>query len=527
MRRFGIFLILVFMLASCGSRAASPTPAATAIPKPRPTPTPLRQPTEATADCPLTSPPASPVHNLQDLLPDCNYAAWFETNTGYEPDDGYFAGYAFLPWDGDLYLGFGKARPAEANGSLFARFRNRSLSAIYQPSEQGFIDMTPDWSQPLIHIPGPDPTDPAEPGGSQWDWGNTYVFDPATDAMTKHRNLPNVIHTWGLESIPAGLYAAVSSHMGDYETWTGEVFRSQDEGESWERMANKDAGVGDYRTYDIISFRDNLYVIWNDSLNEPCGLAKSKDGGITWTRLLEFSGYVNCRSRLTIYKNQLIALASARDGILALQPGGRVTTHIFPDFHAQDWVYNPFAIDAQNRLYLVTEDNRILRTNDLSTGEWETMAASDRDFITLAYWPDRDRIVAGDRGVMGRSWLLDPKAAPVTPPPSPEPAITLEGDDAVLAWSAAPGLSYRIYRGDQPDFTPPIQYLYDTAESPWRDAGAAAAPGAFFYEVRSQNAAGDISAPSPTLGLFTYALEPAPAPASSAFLPMLEIGKGK
>lgn len=507
MRLFGISLFLTFLLVSCSSQPVSSFPPPTTNSKPHPTPTPLHQPTEATANCPLTAPPAPSVHNLQDLLPGCDYAAWFESNTGYEPDDSYFAGYAFLSWDTELYLGFGKARPAEASGALFARFRNHNLSAIYQPSEQGFIDMIPDWNRPLIHIPGPDPTDPAEPEGSQWDWGNTYVFDPTTDAMTKHRNLPDVIHTWGLESTPAGLYAAVSAHMGDYETWTGEVFRSQDDGETWEKMADKDDGVGSYRTYDIITFNNKLYVIWNDNYGEPCGLAASEDGGSTWPRLPEFTGYVNCRARLTIYKNQLLVLASARDGILALNPDGQVSTYIFPDFRVQDWVYHPFAVDEQERLYLVTEDNRILRTHDLQANSWETMVASDRDFITLAYWPERQQVVIGDRGVMGRVWLLDIRSQPVTQPLPPEVTIAIDGEDVVLSWSGNPSLTYRVYRNGQPDFTPPIQFLFDITEvSTWRDVGAAAQSEPRYYEVRSQNPAGDISAPSPTLGFFAFPL---------------------
>jgi hypothetical protein len=496
-------LIIAFLAVSCGSK-----PFKRFVQPPQPTPTPIRQPTQATADCTPTSVNAPPVHNLQELLPGCDYPTWFEDNTGYAADPAYFASYAFLPDGQTLYLGFGKARPAEANGALFSKYENTTLTAIYQPSEQGFIEMTHDIAEPVIHIPGPDPTDPAPPdGGSQWDWGNTYVYTPTTQLMTKHRNLPNVIHTWGLESTSDGLYAAVSSHMGDYETWTGEVFRSQDGGESWTRMANKDAGVGDYRTYDIIQFNNKLYVIWNDALNDPCGLAESADGGTTWTRLPDFSGLTYCRSRLIIYNNQLLALASARDGILALDTNGNVTTHIFPGFRAQDWSYNAFAIDAQNRLYTLTEDNRILRTADLTN--WETMAASDRDFMAIAYWPAQDQIVIADRGTAGRIWLLNSTAATVNQPPAPDPTISLDGADVVLAWSDSPGLTYRIYRNDSPDFTPPIQFFHaGVAQSPWRDSGVASAPGAFYYEVRSQNATGDISGPSQTLGLFSYELVP-------------------
>ena len=518
MHKLSAFLILVFMLLSCGDRTATTT-ASTATAH-LITPTPLLHQPGAPERCPPTAPTAPPVHNLQDLLPGCDYGTWFENNTGNEIDDAYFASYAMLPWEGQLYQGFGAARPAEKDGSLFALFQNNSLTAIYQPSEQGFIGMTPDWSQPIIHIPGPDPTDPANAGNSQWDWGNTYVYTPTTRIITKHRNLPNVIHTWGLISTPEGLYAAVSSHMGDYETWTGEVFRSQDNGATWKRIANKEAGVGDYRTYDIIDFHEKLYVVWNDELNEPCGLAESADGGRSWKRLPQFSGYTHCRNRLIIYDDQLIVLSSARDGILALHPDGNITIHRFPGFRAQDWAYNPFTIDAENRLYLVTEDNRILRTDDLASGRWETLVASDRDFITLAYWPDRDRIVVADRGSMGRVWLLNPDTPPVIPPKAPLPNIVIEGNDIVLTWPTTSGFTYRIYRGNKPDFTPPVQYLYDSIkENIWRDSGVASRPGAFFYEVRSESSSNDISAPSPTLGVFTYPLE-SPTP-RTIYLPRL------
>jgi len=492
-------LVFSFLVVSCGSL----------IGRERPTPTPLTQPTAATADCPVTTTVVSPVHNLQDLLPGCDYPIWFEDNTGYAPDPAYFGAYKTLPWEGVLFLGFGKARPAEFNGSLFARYQADTLTAIYQPSEQGFIDMIRDISLPVIHIPGPDPTDPAsEPGGSQWDWGNTYVYTPTTDVITKHRNLPNVIHTWGMASTPEGLYAAVSSHTGDYKTWTGEVFTSTDLGKNWTRIADKNDGVGDYRTYDIIRFNDKLYVTWNDELNDPCGLAESTDGGTVWTRLADFSDKTNCRARLFVYGDQLLTLAAARDGILALQTDGSVVIHIFPDFQVQVWVYNPFAVDSQGRLYLVTADNRILRTSDLEN--WETLVASDRDFFTLGYWPSLQNIVVADRGLVGRLWLLDPATQPIQQPPAPDPAISLSENDVILQWQGQTGLSYRIYRNsEKPDFTPPLQFLQESMTgTSWTDAGAAAQPGGTYYHVRSENGDSDISGPSRLSGKFTYELTP-------------------
>ncbi len=496
--KFSMFILLfVFLIASCGSMIL-----------PHVQPTPLKQPTAATSDCPTTSPPAPGVHNLQDLRPGCDYAQWFEDNTGYQPDPVYFSNYSILPWGNELYLGFGKARPSEFNGSLFASYHSSVVSAIYQPSEQGFIDMVRDVDTQHLHIPGPDPTDPALPGGHPWDWGNTYVYTPTTGTIVKHRNLPNVIHSWGIESTANGLYVAVSSHTGDYKTWTGEIFRSTDLGETWTRMADKDDGVGNYRTYDIIQFNSKLYATWSDDYGSPCGIAESSDGGSVWQRLAGCNGKTNCRSRLYVYNNQLLALAAARDGIIAIQTDGSTITYPFPDFSVQTWVYNPFAIDAANRLYLVTEDNRILRSHDLET--WETMVASDRDFITLSYWPDQDKIVVGDRGLVGRLWQLDPSATPIQQPPTLYPTITLNGADVIIQWDDYQGMSYRIYRNtERPLFSPAIQHFHtEVTTNSWTDSGVATQAGGTYYQVRSKNADGDISGPSRLIGKFTYDVVP-------------------
>jgi len=506
MSRHFPLLLLSLLLISCQHFSPATLELNVATPPSLPTvPAPLPPPRSETITCPPNSSPAAPVHNLQELVAGCDYSSWFTGNTGYTPDPIYFGAYSFLPWGSTLYLGWGKARPAESNGSLFSKYQSSTLTAIYQPSEQGFIDMTKNITSTVIYIPGPDPTDPAPQGGHQWDLGNTYVYTPTTGTITKHRNLPNVIHTWGLESTAAGLYAAVSSHLGDYETWSGEVFRSDDMEQTWVKVADKTAGVGKYRTYDIIQFNNKLYVVWNDKYGEACGLAESADGGATWTRLSNFTGYVQCRSRLFIYQNQLLTIGSARDGIMALHSNGNVSTHIFPGFHVQDWAYNPLASDSQNRLYIVSDDGRILRTSNLSS--WETLVASDREFFTLGYWPGANSIVVADRGSVGSVWQLNPVTTAITRPPAVDPTISLSGNDVVLQWQGQSGLDFRIYRNATPDFAPALAYFHSAVTATtWTDPGVGAQVGGMFYQVRSRNAAHDISAPSPTLGKFTFAL---------------------
>ena len=85
-------------------------------------PTPAPRPPETTLSiCGTSNPITASVAHLQDLLPGCDYSAWFETDTTQQPDAHYFGVYKFLPWGADLYLGFGAARPAETDGALLAK----------------------------------------------------------------------------------------------------------------------------------------------------------------------------------------------------------------------------------------------------------------------------------------------------------------------------------------------------------------------------------------------------------------------
>lgn len=336
-------------------------------------------------------------YSLEPLIWGVNYGAWYQENTGYVPDAAFYGAYAIQPVTNTLYLGFGTALPAASDGALLTSYDGRALAAIAPLNEQGIVDMTAVGGK--LYIPGVDPCCPDD-----WAWGNTYVYQPP-GPVAKYRNLPKVIHSWGLwfDEKDGALYAAVGSYSRDRRDWSGKVFRSTDQAKTWVLLADRDDGVGKYRTYDVIGFQQKLYVAWNDVLEKPCGLAESSDGGETWTRLLGHQ--TDCGARLMVLEDRLLALKSDRRGFVAVDASGSTAEYDFPGFRVPGWAYGYLAYDNRGYLYTITDDGRVVRSSDLIT--WETLASTDLAFITISYWPAKNWIIVADRGASARLWRID------------------------------------------------------------------------------------------------------------------------
>ena len=351
---------------------------------------------------------------LVELLPTADYTAWYEQATGYTSDPHYFGAYKLEPNGDQLYVGFGTGRPAEFDGSLLAVTDGDVLTAVAPLDEQGFIDMQ--LANDTLFIPGADPC-----CGDGWNLGNFYVKQPG-QSLTKYRNLPNVIHSWGTwyDTDSDILYAAVSAHLGDNTTLTGEIFSSTNQAADWSRVGNYIDGLGNYRTYDVIGFADKLYAVWSDdyavSTNQyyACGLTVSEDGGLNWTRITTTTSQpITCRSRLHVWNNQLLALSHDRKSFLAIDGDNHITQYPLTDYRVTSWAYNALASDQEGYLYTLADYGQIIRTKDLIN--WELMAYANRDLFTIAYWPDKNWLVVGERG-NGRLWKLDlATAQPTTP----------------------------------------------------------------------------------------------------------------
>jgi hypothetical protein len=236
------------------------------------------------------------------------------------------------------------------------------------------------------------------------DLGSFYWYESGT--VHKHRNLPNVIHSWGgwFDSETGSIYLASSAHTGDYETWTGVVFVTKDQGNNWVRLAESDASIGDFRTYDVIGFSHNLYIVWNDGLGEPCGIAVSENSGTSWDRIQVLNGQVFCYQRFIEYDERLVALNHEQRGVYTIDEYGAVDFHPFPGFQVPPWC-NSLAVDKRGYLYIIADDQTLRRTHDLIT--WEIMTKVEQHMASIAYWPAKDWLVMSGMGKEARLWKVD------------------------------------------------------------------------------------------------------------------------
>ena len=429
---------------------------------------------------------------LQELSPGFAYQNWYQQQTGYAPDSIYFGAYSVAPVADQLYLGFGTGRPAEYDGALLAVTDGVVITAVSPLTEQGFIDMQA--VAGTLYIPGADPC-----CGNGWELGNFYVKAP-TAPITQHRNLPNVIHAWGVWVDDAAdiVYTAVSAHLGDNETLTGAVFSSTNQGNDWVQVGNYQDGLGAYRTYDIVGFADRLYAIWNDiDPNTACGLTVSEDAGLTWTRLPNISPLA-CRARLHVWQNQLLALSHDQKSLVTISEDQQVAERPFTQFAVSAWSYHPFAHDEVGYLYTIGQNGGVWRTTDLLT--WEPIAKTNLDLFTISYWPAHNKLVLSERG-NGRLWTLDLATAEVIyPPPPPAKYLIMMIADG---WGANHIDATNDYTGESPSYqTWPRHWLSTYAaggsyqpDLAWSDVNyplqnptdSAAAATALFTGVKTEN----------------------------------------
>lgn len=308
-------------------------------------------------------------------------AGWYQAQTGYRPNAEYFGAYALAPVGEQLYIGFGTARPGEANGALLARLRGDQLTAVGMMLEQGVIEIQP--VDGVLWLPGPDPM-------QDWSLGNVYRY---AGSLTQLRTLPMVIHTWGLDAQPGRLIAAVGRHLGDNATWAGGLYTSLDDGATW--TLDADPALGAYRTYDVRQGRRGLVAVAADGYTNDCPVVIQPTGG-SWQRTGQS---VVCRARLAAVHGRVVAMAAGGRGLVEPLTG---RAWAFSGWTAQPWAYNWLATDG-HAAYVLGRDNQVRRSVDLTT--WTVVAQFTRPLLSIAYWPGPGVIVA-ERGVGGRLWRL-------------------------------------------------------------------------------------------------------------------------
>lgn len=364
-----------------------------------------------------------PLEELDLGLGENTLLEWYNTQSGLAGSEALFGAYVTQPIGNDLYIGLASYRPAEndGDGSYFAKFDGIQLSGIGHFDEQGIHEMF--WDGTQIHIAGTDPHNVVTPDNN-WDTGNHYTYDPIMNSFTKYRDVDNgllyAFHTWGLWKVGYHLFAAASSHDGTYPseceyavTCMGQIFLSINNGATWTKLAN----LGNYRAYDIIGYKGDLYATHNDELTGPLSLSKSSDGGISWDIFPDLTHNIR-RSHLEIFNGKLIAASFDRTIIYAVDDAENVSTHPLPPGYllgagyADRPAYSDYKIltTAGGYLYLIAEDintneSVILRTFNLET--WQEVTRMDGKLISLSYWQDHNWLVTSSNGTNAKLWVAD------------------------------------------------------------------------------------------------------------------------
>lgn len=249
--------------------------------------------------------------------------------------------------------------PGNENGASFHEFASGVVTNSYKLLEQGAHDMSIDPSGNII-IAGTDPTE-------SWALGNVYRLPNGSSTVTKVRTLPNVLHTLGVTNNVGGteIWVATGAHAGDSKTWQGRVFRSVDNGATWDLNEL----VTSYRVYDLLFHQASAGLF---AIGTSYGLQTQlyKRGGLSsWSVV---SGvYPDIKSRL-VYEGttgKLIVMKSDRKSVYLIDNLDAVTTLNLPYRAIASW--HPMTVGADTILYVATEDGNVWKCADLSSPTWE------------------------------------------------------------------------------------------------------------------------------------------------------------
>jgi len=365
-------------------------------------------------------------YNLVELNPGFNYSDWYKKETGFTINPQWFGAWVIAPRNDELYFGFGSAIPADNyDGAMLAKWVGDWLIPLGQFDEQGIHCIK--WVEDTLYGIGSDPS-----LADGWDGGNFYKYFPNTGQFLKLRYdinkipiLPNVLHSWGLyfDKDSNCLFLSTSSYnpsqysknggcgnpMDSSNACFGQVWKSQDNGNSWELIAGRNGfEVSKFRTMDINKFNGDLYVHTYYSITENnvtsfiYNLKKSSDYGVSWIEIPDV--VPNALFRMFVFKNKLVFAANIARTIYVIDENYNINTLIMPG--ALNYSFNVFANVDDKYLITYFSDGSVHATNDLEN--WtELIPSTGRNFLSIAYWEHEKSIVIAERGDIGSIWKLD------------------------------------------------------------------------------------------------------------------------
>ncbi len=331
-------------------------------------------------------------NSVKQLVDGYDWANFYQNSTSVSPNTDHFGGYVFSEFNNDLYLGIGNCRPADCGTGLVAKYNGSQVESVGIVDDEGINEIVSYGN--TLYVGGPDPHE-------DWTLGNFYKYSNGTwHKIRTGSGLTNVIHMWGLYVDANGvIYAAVSSHIGDNLTWFGEIFKSTDGGNTFVSTSH----LGDYRAFDVFGFNSKLYGLQVTDVVADNNLSVSSDGGYNWTTIKADGGLR--RTHMIEFNNNLLALGGGtlNNVIYALDKNNNFTQYnldfrVGVQYTDADYYsnYNEFVVAQDGYLYTMTSDGSIMRTNNLTN--WQTVADTGKEIISIGYWGDQNKIVFSTRG---------------------------------------------------------------------------------------------------------------------------------
>ena len=339
----------------------------------------------------------------------------YDNRSDYENE---FGAWVIQPVGNKLYLALG-GTPNDQNGAQIVYFENDKLTNIpvinkgenRLITEQGINDLH--WSESLskLIVPGTDPNDK-----NAWDCGTMYTYTPSEAGLKKYRegsSLTGVVHTWGVTEHKGALYIASHSSSGNrvkVPIGIGEVLKSTDEGQNWQRITQDPATATSPDDFfggsvdDVISFNDGLYVL--KRLNTDVSLQVTRDDGKTWKQINSYKPY--SRPRMIVYKNQLLFIGRSANTISAIDTAENEHLYGLPQRVSNG--YNVMTTD-NNYVYYVGNDAKVYYSDNLK--DWNVLAEIGTETLNaISYWPERQGIVVATIGQIPNIYFLPQQEPP-------------------------------------------------------------------------------------------------------------------
>ena len=201
------------------------------------------------------------------------------------------------------------------------------------------------------------------------------------------------IRFFNTDSTTVGVFitdVATSTNGRVYIGTSGGVFRSDDRGNSWQRLVNG-MGLPEIRSI-LVSINGDIFAGTNSSLN---GIYVSTDEGENWTDIN------------TVEMDRQIILCLVEDHLGNLYAGG-TNRLLFSSDHGKQWqiiananaYFEEILIDLNNTIYVTFPDGGMFLSNDLGNS-WEEKSSGLEKLVGIRslFLDDNGYLFAGTDGI--------------------------------------------------------------------------------------------------------------------------------